>query len=382
MFMAFNFNIYSTPLLFGFLQAWIYAGLFAWRGWRFERLSDYLFAALLFAFSFEIWEYMLGFGGIDILWNQLEFVPRNFAFLLPALAYFYLKSQFNRDFSLQRQHLWHALPFLVYVVYHLIVFAQGRDFVNWWKPEMHEKYGIPTVYAIVSVGLQVYYFYRSFQLYQAYVRWTPTQYADTETVSFRWFRTFLTVYVISNVVGLVMSVVDIAFSLDFVHDWWDELFNACLIYFLTIAGYSQVQPRHLHFNPEPDTLEQKTSEQKNEKIAESELKALRDRLTTLMDTEKPYLEPDINLGDLAKRMGTNASVLSAVINGAFEKNFNDFINGYRVTAVQQLLNDPAYRHLSLLGIGFECGFNSKSTFNRAYKKATGQSPGASMSAAN
>jgi AraC-like DNA-binding protein len=69
-------------------------------------------------------------------------------------------------------------------------------------------------------------------------------------------------------------------------------------------------------------------------------------------------------------------VLSAAINQAYGKNFNDFVNTYRVEAVKKMLNDESVQHLSLLGIAYECGFNSKSTFNRAFKKATGVAPSA------
>lgn len=94
-----------------------------------------------------------------------------------------------------------------------------------------------------------------------------------------------------------------------------------------------------------------------------------------MAEEKLYLNPDLSLPDLAKHLQTNASVLSAVINTAYGKNFNDFINTYRVEAVKTMLKSPEAQLYSLLGIGLECGFNSKSTFNRAFKKATGKSPG-------
>ena len=93
-----------------------------------------------------------------------------------------------------------------------------------------------------------------------------------------------------------------------------------------------------------------------------------------MEAEKMYLEPELALADLARRLSTNTSMLSAIINRVFEKNFNDYINSYRVEAVKSLLADPAVAHLSLLGIGLESGFNSKATFNRAFKKATGVSP--------
>ena len=97
-----------------------------------------------------------------------------------------------------------------------------------------------------------------------------------------------------------------------------------------------------------------------------------------MRDETPYLDPELTLPALAQRLGTNASILSAVINNAFGRNFNDFVNGYRVEAVKKMLQDPANSHYSLLGIGLACGFNSKSTFNRVFKKMTGSAPSGAL----
>ena len=93
-----------------------------------------------------------------------------------------------------------------------------------------------------------------------------------------------------------------------------------------------------------------------------------------MTTETPYLEPELSLADLARRLHTNPVVLSQVINVGTGKNFNDFVNGYRVEAFKKAVRDPANKHLSLLGVALDCGFNSKATFNRAFKKFTGVSP--------
>jgi YesN/AraC family two-component response regulator len=69
-----------------------------------------------------------------------------------------------------------------------------------------------------------------------------------------------------------------------------------------------------------------------------------------------------------------ASKLSAHINTAHQKNFNDFINSYRVQEVKQMLEAGKHKTLSLLGIGLDAGFNSKATFNRVFKKLTGMTP--------
>jgi AraC-like DNA-binding protein len=82
----------------------------------------------------------------------------------------------------------------------------------------------------------------------------------------------------------------------------------------------------------------------------------------------------LTLSVLAERIGLNASQLSYLVNNGFQQNFNDFVNTYRVEEVKRKLNLPDYQHLSLLGVAFESGFNSKATFNRAFKKLTGNAP--------
>lgn len=373
--MTFDFNVYSTPLLFGFVQGWLYAVLFWVRGWRQGRLSDGLFGCLSFTMSFEIWEYMLGFAGIEILWRELNFFPRHFGLLIPPLAYFYLKSQFNPDFRFSWRDLRHAIPFFIYACYHLVVFAQGSDFVRYWEQNVHFTFGIGYAETALHVATQAFYFYHAYRLYDHYRRWVPSQFSDVDAVSFRWFRNFLLAFVASIFVGLVVTLIDMRFDLDFWHDWWDELFNVALIYYITIEAYAQKQPRALRFSPDPPASEAGAATSKTEKIAEADLLRWKERLEILMLDESPFLDPELTLPTLAQRLGTNASILSAVINGAFNRNFNDFINGYRVEAVKKMLQDPANSHYSLLGIGLACGFNSKSTFNRVFKKMTGIAPG-------
>jgi AraC-like DNA-binding protein len=93
-----------------------------------------------------------------------------------------------------------------------------------------------------------------------------------------------------------------------------------------------------------------------------------------MEAEKPHLEPELSLANLARKLKIAPTLLSLVINTAFEKNFNDFVNAYRVEDFKNRLENADVRHLTLLGVAFDCGFNSKATFNRAFKKHTGQSP--------
>ena len=106
-----------------------------------------------------------------------------------------------------------------------------------------------------------------------------------------------------------------------------------------------------------------------------ELHPWRTRLLALMADEQPWLEPELTLTELAHRLRTNPSVLSRVINSGCGQNFNDFVNTYRVAEAARKLADPRLGHYSLVGVALESGFNSKSTFNRVFKKLRGITPG-------
>jgi AraC-like DNA-binding protein len=106
-----------------------------------------------------------------------------------------------------------------------------------------------------------------------------------------------------------------------------------------------------------------------------ELHPWRNKLLALMADEQPWLEPELTLAELAHRLRTNTSLLSHVINTGCGQNFNDFVNSYRVAEAERKLQDPRLAHYSLVGIALESGFNSKSTFNRVFKKLAGRTPG-------
>ncbi|MDR6940331.1 ABC transporter permease [Mucilaginibacter pocheonensis] len=97
-------------------------------------------------------------------------------------------------------------------------------------------------------------------------------------------------------------------------------------------------------------------------------------LKKAVQANRYYQDPELSLSSLAEKLGLGPHELSRIINTVLKKSFNDFINEYRVQAVTRKMQDPAYDHITLLGIAFESGFNSQSTFNRIFRQMTGKSP--------
>lgn len=369
--MNISLTFYSVPLWFGFIQGWIYALLLWNRSRQNGRLSDVLLGLVLVGVTFSIWEYMLGFSGINVLWEELEFLPRDFGFAFPPLCYFYFKSQIDSSFRFSRKDVRHFVPFIIHTIYHVSVYAMGSGFVKHWQQNVQDWYGIAHLEFALGVLQEIYYFYRSLKLYRHYRAWTKTQFSDIEAVSFKWYRNFLVVLAIGLLANWLQIAVDMVFDLSFYQDWWDSLVTVFLIYYVSIAGYAQMQPiRSVVFKDKP---EKPTPVQTNIDPTE-EYKGWKAKIDTLMHENQLYLQPELTLADVAHQLKTNTSVLSAIINGVYKKNFNDFVNEYRVEEFKRQIQNPQNKHLTLLSVALDCGFNSKSTFNRAFKNATGTTP--------
>lgn len=104
------------------------------------------------------------------------------------------------------------------------------------------------------------------------------------------------------------------------------------------------------------------------------VQALKERLRHLMQTARPYRDPNLRISDLAAALDVPVHVLSGIINRELGCNFSDFLNGYRVQEAARLLLDPAKRQYTILSIALEVGFASKASFNRAFKRHMGVTP--------
>jgi AraC-like DNA-binding protein len=112
----------------------------------------------------------------------------------------------------------------------------------------------------------------------------------------------------------------------------------------------------------------------NKIMPDKKLVEIKTQLNDLIAKEELYLDSDLNLGKLAKKLNISTHQLSYVINNGFNQNFYGFINKYRVEKAQKLLAGKALDKFSIIGIAYESGFNSKTAFNTTFKKITGLTP--------
>lgn len=137
-------------------------------------------------------------------------------------------------------------------------------------------------------------------------------------------------------------------------------------------------PRYAAFHQQlypPDLFEARPeSGKKAPLLDETTAEAVKGKLEDLIATQHPYLDPDLTLRSLADQLGIHPNQLSWLLNAGFGKNFNEFINHYRLEAFKQAARRPENAHLTIMALAYDCGFNSKTVFNTYFKRETGLTP--------
>lgn len=142
-----------------------------------------------------------------------------------------------------------------------------------------------------------------------------------------------------------------------------------------IFSYSLISnPVVLHYDPSIFNLSTKKKKEISNHIEPQEGLGVMRKLNEYMEVAKPYLNPNLNVQELANQVKIPSRTISDVVNNIIGQNFNDYVNNYRVEEFKKLAKDVSKGHYTVLGLGYEAGFKSKTTFNTAFKKFTGMTP--------
>jgi len=202
-----------------------------------------------------------------------------------------------------------------------------------------------------------------------------------ESVRLRWLRH--TVYVLFGMLALGLgSLLLFAFTsvqLDHYGQGYTNVFLSVMVWLISYNGVRQ----HAIFSPHwpklaPEeattTLAGPEAKYQHSGLKEEDARRWLEQLRYRMQEERLYADPELSLYKLADRLALPPHHLSQVINAQAGQHFYDFVNGYRVDAFKEAIQQGRARQLTLLALAYEVGFNSKASFNRAFKKFTGQTP--------
>lgn len=382
MFLSFpGFNIYSTPLLILVVQGLVFVGLLFARYIKKKNISDLFLALILLIVCYQQTCYTVGFMG---WYNVFRNTKINY-FLIPLgiaiapLIYFYVKAITTSNFTFKKKDFIHFIPAITLILYRFSIYFYDslqpgfNDTQNGiLKLSVDEPIVLPLL-VFVSFAQMLLYLAFTFQLFYNYRKRIKAYFSNTYKLELNWILSFLIAFTALFLYSSLQDIIgSLIIELNYEQRWWLNIFMAIVVLFVGIKGYftdtTKLNKLSFSFSPNPESIPQVKKEE--EKVSAEDI----EKLKSYMELEKPYLNPDLNLSDLSDELQINRAELSKIINSGFNKNFNDFINEYRVNTFKEKLNLGENKQLSLLGIAYDCGFNSKATFNRVFKKITQISP--------
>ncbi len=303
--------------------------------------------------------------GIQSVSSSFLFILNSLQFFTPLTFYYSVVYFTNPTFSFSLKEVKHLpLAFLFLALLSLSFFNDTAD-----------TNSLRTWLIVIMLIQSLFYALYSCEIINRHQKKIQQFSSDTYPISLNWLK-YIAYTILAS--GIVVTVYNIIFIAEKPGTYLNFAF---LIAIYSIAYYSLKQEEVYPAEPQQAESvfllheENKTQEpQKFRLLGEEETELIKQRLLVVMESQAPYLDGDLNLIKLSQLMGITPHQLSYVINTGFNENFFQFINKYRIEKAKQLLGDSKNNNLSILGIAFESGFNSKTSFNITFKKFTDLTP--------
>ncbi|WP_207763959.1 helix-turn-helix domain-containing protein [Flagellimonas pacifica] len=281
--------------------------------------------------------------------------------------------------KLIRKNLIHFVPFLLYLVFIsipvLVSAIKGNFIFEYLRWLSNHTYLMVIFRGLLLVGYILY----CLHLFKQYVALIKTNYSSLTNYDFLWIRRLL----FGSLIIISLDIFSELYEMVFGYLGWDAgyitvISMVILIAYLGYHGANQSKillPSFLlldNGNLSGDVKRQKVIMAST--FSNEEIQLLEEKLQYILKEEKPYLDEDLTLNKLAKLLEVTDKKLSAFLNQYLQTTFYDLINKERVAVVKEKLQSSNFNKFTLLGIAYESGFKSKTSFNRIFKKETGLSP--------
>jgi AraC-like DNA-binding protein len=326
-----------------------------------NKQSNRFLALLIFTIALWLVDNFLRITGIYGQNANLYFLPIFYSFAFGPLIYFYVKSLVNQSFIFQKKNYLHFIPVLFQVGLYLFLTTKNYKFKYWYWMNVHQFITYKIEFDGTFISMLIY-LGLSIQLLKNYQVYVANNFSETSSIRLNWLKIVLIILVILCVQWLIEIILRDFFNLYFNYDYSIQILGIMALV-LAVGGIRQANLSEVNFEEE---ITQKTHVQIDKRILE--------QIKSGMDIQKLYLNPTLTLSEFAKELKLNPKIVSQQINTGLSKSFNDFVNEYRVEEVKKRLNSSDLERLTILGIAYDSGFNSKTTFNRIFKDFTGVAP--------
>lgn len=387
----------SVFFLLGCVQAvFLSMSLFTSKG---NRRANFYLAALLIVFALDLFSQFLDASmyAAQVQWLTILIFPTDM--LYGPLLWFYVRCMTGQPVTVNGvRPPWQLLPFALHalVIWSILPVALNPDLINRY-PETVNSYLVTAsilepIFSILAIVHSATYIVLSFISVRRYQTRIGNTFSYREGVGLKWLTTLI--LLLSFLLVLFAFGIIVAPYFDLVDQTYITLFVSIVLVIYALGYFGIRQPAifaRLESYKSKIEIEDQPVESVDtenlleefspsvEKYAKSALSddladELLSELKNFMEEEKPYLDNELNLPQLASQLEASPNHLSQAINEKLSMNFFDFVNSYRVEAAKQQLLSGDPKRYTILGLALDSGFNSKSAFYAGFKKYTGMTP--------
>jgi AraC-like DNA-binding protein len=351
-------------------------------GLRKENTSANKFLIVILSlFGFNLFKLFIDESGLYKDFPYLLYSDISIALLYGPLFYFYVR-------SLTGGKKWcagdvvHLIPFFVHLLLYLPVYfldseAKIKAYENYLSSGFGRSYQPLITYGMKAVQYFAY-LVMCITVLRKYKDKIKDHLSSTYKTDLSWLLKIFYVnagFIIFLLVSLILHSLGF-FTMTHGFSRVSYLWDMVIILILSIMALKQSPV----FHPSEIRIDQNVKEDPEEhkygasRLEKETIDSVMKELLEFMETEKPYLDPDLTVTTLGEKISIQRHILSQVINSGLNENFYSFINKYRVEEVKVLLSKKNNKNKTILEIAFLAGFNSKSHFNGCFRKTTGMTP--------
>ena len=294
----------------------------------------------------------------------------------PAL-WFYIKSLSSPVFRFKFIYLLHFIPFLAFFIAHYFNFIHLPDAekIHIAANELFKDQAFYKI-SVLSIGIStITYNLWALKLIQKHRHNLLHNFSKIEDIDLHWLR-------ILTIASLIcFGVNHVLFNLNLIFHYASHKILSLTVYsfasiYILVIGYFGLQQKKVFVNID---IKDQIPHNKSAKIKRPDTPREEDSefinsLLAFMKQNQPWLDPEISISKLSELLTVKTEYLSEILNSHLNRTFFDFINKYRVEEFKVQCVSETNSHLSIMGIAYNCGFNSKASFYRAFKKFEGISP--------
>lgn len=333
---------------------------------RGNRSANRILAALVVSISVSVSASILSNIHYFQIHSHLSRINHPFDFMGGPLLFLYISALTSRNFVFGKKTLLHFVPAVAVTIYLTPFYLQTWEFKHASLPLAANWYYVRSALVIIQFLI---YLVLIISMLVKYSRRVKRQPSSSESAVLFHVRFLVISFMGLWVLGILRYVIDLTFPDDMINTvWLLPIAVTGIIYALTFFGLRKSEGL---IGMDPIPLEKKYE---RSTLTPERSQRYLGRLQHAMEPDKVYTDGDLTIQKLAAKLSIPVQHLSQVVNEQLNQNILDFINQHRVEEAKRRLLDPASKHLSILAIAEDVGFNSKSAFNAVFKKHTKTTP--------